>query len=450
MLGTVTLVVLLVGLTLISCYLNGKELLSPAILFPLVFLVSTLNGITNYTAWKFDLSFVTVAVIAGGSLLFCLTASIVHRLFLPHRPGKSIGKELTALYLPMGYYLIFCLYCLMLGVVTLSNIQTVSNQAGIHGSFLAVLSEFSDKSKHDTVNLALPLYVNVGNAICQAMGLALGYLVVRNYVARGKFHKTDLPLAAALICSALVSLSQGSRGAMLMLLIAVVADYMILHQLKDGVEISRQRWKSVAVLIVVCVAGILVFMGFAIIMGHTSDNLYRDFSIYLGAPIKNLDIYLTHPWKHRGMIGCTVFFGLYQSLHKIAPGSFPRYVINNPYHAINGHPLGNVHTTFYAFVYDFGYFGLVALTVIMALIVQVCYELVLVKRKNYSTSISFSVLCTLVSHLTPMVAFSFFSNKFYESVIKLGFLEFIVVWTVFFFFIEKRQCWGRRRLEIDN
>ena len=110
------------------------------------------------------------------------------------------------------------------------------------------------------------------------------------------------------------------------------------------------------------------------------------------------------------------------------------YQLDLPFRRINGFSLGNVYTTFYPYIYDFGYLGEICLVVLMAIIVQCVYEIC--KRTKLKNSPSIPIL--LYGYMYSSIVLSFFSNKFYENTFTRNALIVIPVsWIVYEIFFCK-------------
>ncbi|KLD60505.1 hypothetical protein WP50_09840 [Lactiplantibacillus plantarum] len=82
-------------------------------------------------------------------------------------------------------------------------------------------------------------------------------------------------------------------------------------------------------------------------------------AIYFGAEIKNLDTFIQagqFPIRPHGTFGAQTFLEFNRTFGKFF-GSNATVILDLPFQNINGLSLGNVYTTFYAFLYDFGYRG---------------------------------------------------------------------------------------------
>ena len=100
------------------------------------------------------------------------------------------------------------------------------------------------------------------------------------------------------------------------------------------------------------------------------------------------------------------------------------YKLDLPFRNINGLNLGNVYTTFYPYIYDFGYIGEFLLVLIMAIISQVIYEL----TKNAKTNTHPLLSVLVYSNIINCLILSFFSNKFYENIISIEMIKKVIFW----------------------
>lgn len=442
-------------ITVASFMLLDRELLSPAFIFPLVFLLACVNGLMNYAAWSFDLKPVTGVVIVGSCLLFSGVGVAVHRW----RSGKRMaaGSKHMAAYeyvVPVAAQVLLFVFQVAVYALTLKSILDVSHAAGFKGGVIETINYYALYSKHSTaVDLSLPLTVSTGNNICQALGLAQAFILANNIVARARLSRRDVLGIANMLLAIAGSMVGGSRTvAMLMLMAIVVMAFILFSQSPTAERVGIG--KAVGALIGVAFLGAVIFFSIYLLRGGDLSGLYSHFSIYLGAPVKNLDLYFGETWAAPVIFGENTLYNLYASLRKVVPALVPgTYVMDNPYRRINGYDLGNVHTTLYAPIHDFGFAGLVVLVIIMAFVMQFLYEECWLRhelaprhlRKPSSRGFALGLVLTehleglrrplaycLYGYLFHAVALAFFSNKFYETLFRLGFIEFVIIWLVVF------------------
>ena len=89
----------------------------------------------------------------------------------------------------------------------------------------------------------------------------------------------------------------------------------------------------------------------------------------------------------------------------------------------NNREIGNVYTMFYKIIYDFGFLGVVLLTLIMG--IYYCETYRKIKSERSGKIIDLRLLA--YAYLFNDIVMSAFSNRFYETVFAPPFIKFIVV-----------------------
>ncbi|WP_258927380.1 O-antigen polymerase, partial [Bifidobacterium breve] len=151
---------------------------------------------------------------------------------------------------------------------------------------------------------------------------------------------------------------------------------------------------------------------------------------YLSAPMKNLDLAITHGIVHSDYWGQLSFKYLYPSFEKfnLVPvgstyGAFP-------FLSFNGYFMGNVYTTFYALLVDFGFAGCLLAVAIMAAMSQCTYSVALCSRNSYSIAV------ILYAFISFQLFMSFFSSNFYQNIFNTGFIKFIIPIVLFKYYVS--------------
>lgn len=154
------------------------------------------------------------------------------------------------------------------------------------------------------------------------------------------------------------------------------------------------------------------------------------FAIYLGAEIKNLDTYMNERQFENKELGEFTFNGISTKSSK------DRVRQLHQFRDYNGYLLGNVYTIFQDFYQDFGYLGVVFLTVIMAGIMQWLYA-----KSFHSPNIfdkPFDIYIFLYAYLSTTVAYSFFSDRFYGK-LSWPFIKLFLELLLLSYIIEKKS-----------
>ena len=158
---------------------------------------------------------------------------------------------------------------------------------------------------------------------------------------------------------------------------------------------------------------------------------------YLSAEIKNLDIFI-----RKGQFGQGNSFATTQTFAHITNQLAGRYgfperafKFDQPYNYVNGHYLGNVYSTFWAFLYDGGYVAFILLTILMASILQLVYVKVAKSKNIVNQGIKLSLV--IYGYMYFESLFSFFTAWFFARTFNTSFLYYIIYWILLKIYIEK-------------
>lgn len=147
--------------------------------------------------------------------------------------------------------------------------------------------------------------------------------------------------------------------------------------------------------------------------------------VYTAMPIFNLDIFFDNPWAQtHGIFGEMTFVRIINWLGKQFNISSWQYELDLPFQSYGGYELGNVYTTFYPFYLDFGFAGVVILTLFMAIFSLWMYRKVYSKSYDESTNILWVVTYSYLINDLIMLPFS---NRFYETVFNISTIYVAVV-----------------------
>ena len=174
-------------------------------------------------------------------------------------------------------------------------------------------------------------------------------------------------------------------------------------------SLRRMTLKKGVVTFLVLIMGGALFVKSTEWVGRSIGNLDPTyyFAIYCGAEIKNLDLFMNEKQPPNNIFGEHTFSGLIPST-KYSREQGLEFIQFREY---NGYPLGNVYTVFQDLYQDFGFFGVLLLTAIMALIMQHFFINSLNSKACYCKQFDLSVC--LYAYFSTAVVYSFFSDRFY-------------------------------------
>lgn len=424
-------------------FINNKELTSPAVLFSFSFVVLMIFAFINYSdLGLYSLNWRTSFVIIIGILSFMLGTlpfvKMTNRIsfFFNEEKGVRINQKVSVNKLLI--FLLFGFFILILNTKYLG----ISTE-----NYSSILGDIRDSTVNSGSGV-LPKYLVFSNMIMLMGGIFFSIELPRFFIEKD-YIKVFLSLVIFLL-SILISFSGGSRGSSLILIISLIFN-SILESYKNN-KLRKIKISSIIKVFLIIIVLLYLFKESAVILGQTQVadfSFSRYILLYVGAQLKNLDMALTY----QNIINSSNVFGqeTFRSFVKffsnlIGSGLYGDYKLFLPFNYYNGISLGNVYTTFYSFLRDFGYFGVIICSMLMGVISEYLYYLA---KKFNSWNDGVSIWNILLSWSSFCLLFSFFSNKFYENIFSLDILNYIVasiVVLIFFFGFPLTRTGKLRRL----
>lgn len=431
----ILLFIFVLSIVLLSFVLSKGSLFSPQILFALGFLLSA--GYAFFYVQEMQLSFSadTMLVLFLGIFLFFAISLVCQRndryektYYFDTGTLEGLESEIRGKAINVEYWkqiVFLALNCAAI-LLFIRYLMIFSHKSSISEA----MWYFDNAKKFTDVNVDVPALVSLlrmtSSAIAYICIYLLSHQLIYGYYSNRIFIYINIFTSG--VCSALT----GSRGGILEYGFAfVVMCYFIFKR--------KYRWKKripprvVALIIISIVMIIPVFYMSAFIMGRGKQtDVFHYLCIYLSGSLKNLDIFI-----RKGIFGADISES--QTLVNLRLTILPQLglsgwdtKLNLPFNNINGFSTGNVYTIFYMFMYDGGYFALFVYLIAMALIASALYLFVIKNRydKFYD---SINIPLIIYIQIGYAVLFSFFSDKFYELILDLGFwrkniIIIILVW----------------------
>lgn len=309
----------------------------------------------------------------------------------------------------------------------------VTNVFGGYTSFF----DMADKHQHYLKFLAPFISVNISthyiflkfNPLIMALSYYIIYVAVNNFVVG---HKVGIEKILVLFNLIVFYLSSGSRGNLFRLLTFIAFIYIYL-KFKENPKVMNLSVKSISKIVVFSILSVVGLLSSSYLVGRDID--YADVGIlsyifvYTAAPLLNLNNYIRDLY---GTSGETEFFGeqtlagIYSYLEQLTGDSKYKVISITEFlpftFSDNGHPLGNVYTTFYMFIYDLGLNGVAIFSAIMMTYYIITYKMLTNTRKKIRFSVSLIIFAYLINDLIMLP----FSNRFFESVAGIAFARFLI------------------------
>lgn len=408
------LAVLLIITLIVSFQFCGKRFSSPVIFFVTPFI---LQSLITYLYYPWDISDSTLYIILGGSITFALVSTLIHHLceFFPE-PETSTRNNEKAILTDLQYLI---LVFVTIAAIAIVYQGVVSATAGSLFDFAKTLGDFNAaiKSEDESVSIgALPSLIYnllIGASYAYAYMLAVS-------ICKCKKTKLAYPIILFLIGSLGIMVS-GSRtdviGPMIALILLVL---MFKEQAKNRISLSSIPIRVYIFLIIFIIAIIWFFQFSTSLIGRDVEQTPIDYiSTYLGASLQNFDYTQTHSSVNSGYFGLNTFKPLYDSLEQL--GLVPTGISRSrfPFISRDGYFTGNVYTTYYPLILDFGIIGTMICIAIMAIIMQLLYEYSIRDMK-----VRFIPIIPIIYSLLNYYMFmSFFASNFFQGITSTGFLK---------------------------
>ena len=287
-------------------------------------------------------------------------------------------------------------------------------------------SSMAQTKDDDVLSYQLPAYIGPIMFLVDSLTYFIYYYLSKELSSQCKNRMTKYLLIFSVVLSIIGPILGGSRGASVVKFISFLFILYFVYTRKLG---SFKLFKiplriKVGVVSSIALIGVL-WSSIGDLLGRTSQEaIGYVFAIYCGAEIKNLDSYISErKFATSKQFGHETFYGFYLYTNAAKNRKVnSREKLDLPYRTEGGMPLGNVYTCFYPFIHDFGYIGIPILTILMGIICSVVWNEML---KPKPTSIIFIFLYSIISF---GLLFSFFSNKFFESLVSFRLIKIVLFW----------------------
>ncbi|MEK0209526.1 O-antigen polymerase [Bifidobacterium mongoliense] len=424
--STIFLLLFLIGLLFIGYRITGSSLVSPSVIFLIPFIVAIIYGLMFYSSRIYTFSIETCMVIGVGCLAFTLLCSLAHIIFKSaRRESKNaivLGESGFTLLPSSFYFAVFIFNCISFIEVYRAE-KAITIQYGQSGALADTISSYNNLSKFGDDGIALNGIPSYLFQISYASCFILGYLLAKQ-LTNSEERVSRLCLGTYLF-SSIGLLLIGSRSLTITSFVALGIMCCILG-IQNGTmprfsEIPVKAFAFVALGLFVAISVFLIMLS---AVGRDLGTLspWEYIAIYLSAPLKNLDIFISNGYVSSDVFGQYTFTRLYESLIKIINLDPSILMTIKQYQSFHGLFLGNVYSAFQSPLKDFGPLGCTVVMGVTALIMQTLYEYSV--RERHSNGLPYAIL--FYGYLSYSLLFSFFSNMFFETVVSTGFLKFTV------------------------
>ena len=419
------LIIITLSFIALNFFITNGDFFHPSTAFCEIFgiyeIVCAIIGIK----YNFEIHLNTILVLSSGMLIFTLFALVTQ---LKDKKSKAIQQTYKLQYIEINRIIVIGVMLVQLLVIYLyikylkqlfiaytGHAGTLIETIGAHNTFVKF-----DYDVITSLGIQPSKIYKIFSPICNACAYVFLFIIINNYLAAKKREITLTCSFLFMCCSVYLSLG---RMAIIQALIAMVIMVYILKGKQNG--FSRGRWKMLFKVTLLLIAVVIVFVLSTQFLGRENNEInLSSFFDYIGAPIINLDSFLQTDFKLSTLFGDQTFRNLYNSIgNKIGMPQWV-YPLDLPsYGWYKDLWMGNVYTTYYPFIRDFGYIGIFPLILLMAIYYIFTYKKIKNKKFSYK---SLSFVIVVYSYLFGDLVLSAFSNRFYENVVTLDFIKFLI------------------------
>lgn len=430
--STVLLFTCLLALAYTTYRANGRKLLSPSVIYSTVFAISLAVGLTEYRNWDFTIHWNTFFLILLSSIVFSCCGLATENANI--KKQKTLDKNNSSYYIAIAPPILVCLAIIQFLVyiaVYHSMYLIVKNYRGrIWIDRTSVIGVYDQLLKFSDTDISLPLLISVSFLFCGTVGFTLVYVLSNNFLVKHKSHESGFvpkTMTVLLLVNIFLSLFgtilSGGRTNFIFFVIGSAIIFALIYF--RVFEISSIRITARLFLILILSALFIVSLFFMLLklVGRTikGTSITYYFAWYVGAPVKNLDIYMQTPHHASRYFGSMSFRSIYRKLGYNTPNSGL-----TAFQQINGHQLGNVYTVLGDLYYDFGFWGALLGIAILSIVIHSIYRVALGELTRLSTCVAIITY----GYLMRAVALVFFANQFSTAIGSFGFILRLIIWII--------------------
>jgi len=436
---------MLLVLLFINYTIAGFDFFNPAVVFTFINIISVLVCTIATSVYDIPIHTNTLIVLVVGVLVFTIVnffTEYVRRKRGDTRLSDANANNMTLINIRWFWVVaivfleVFVAYSMIRYVLTVPRVYY-----GSHFDLATSIGLYNDINKNHgdelrKMSISAGMLYSYGWPLCRLGSVILAAIGINNYCLTKKINIILIPAVALPV---FMSLLTGSRSNAFRLFTAFIAEYILINRYCNG----SYRKGSAKLLIKIIAITFLAIIGLSLvinIIGRTvSIDTYQYFVAYIGGPIINLDLYLQKPY-HSSFFGQETFEQFYAYIGSVFGIESLRYDLYLPYNTWDGIYLGNVYTMYYMFIEDFGYWGILPLTTIIALFYMLVYSDLM---NMDSIKGIFRPKLFIYSYLFNDLIMLTFSNRFFETSLNTLTIR-MYYWLIVIWILYKKGIFGIR------
>lgn len=430
------LIIITFFLTLCNFTIAKCDFMHPSVLFCGVNWVYSIVCLVITNEYGIVMQSKTVIILISGMLCFTLFNCLSKHTIIRIRTVKNNSITPIVFYKIHIYWIIlFVLFEIIVAVFMIKYARDVSRAFyGSAGGFSEVLGRYNQiiKTRGEELS-ALGVHASIiytlGWPLCIAVNTLFSAVAINNYIIS---KKIPFSLIFPYFIMIIMSFLNASRSTAFRFLTQLIVEYFIIHRWHKGSTRKGNIRLFVKILAIGGIAIVILAYSINFIGRGTSIPIFEYVTAYVGGPFVNLDLAIDNDISTSTIFGQETFHHLYSFIGGRLHIPELIYNLHIPYISVKGHYLGNVYTMYYMFIEDFGYWGILPLTSIIAIYYNYSYNrLINIKTRKSCLSLRLLIYGYLFNDLLMLT----FSNRFYETALGrqaiLFYFFILLVWVVF-------------------
>ena len=427
----VILILLLMALLAFVFYYFHKEICCAPFLFIAPFIVMCCVAWLFSDTWNFHMHLNTFLVILMGNVFFVLGAVFAQKIrFVKLGYNHQIVQDRNESV--VKYFFLLLLQC----VCYLWKVKLIMQFAGSKNLAIA-LAYFDRITKFTTEStIRWPRILSIGLDICTAVGYVCACVLAQKLIQK-KNEKKYLILVALNFCVAVLGgLSSGGRGLAVRYLIAFIISLLIMFFREKEWKFELEFRFIFRILCILFLTAAFFIVSREMVGRGAVSRVGEYLAKYIGAQVYNLDYYLNKAFRRSEIFGQETFQPLIKFVcSRLEIQRWSNYLLDLPFRRVGKIDMGNVHTTFYPYIHDFGYWGVLFVPLFFGFLSQSIYKSARLSPIKHTIHLGLVVY----SDVAYSIIFSFFSNKFGEGIITVAMVKKVFfMWLIICFLFYAR------------
>lgn len=409
------LVDFLLIINFIISWKHFRDIIAPPVIHVLGLLLASLISSIYMTEWGMDEMFLTTGIILG----ICPLVFTICCLLLSKQENENVIEtnqydrlDLRKFFIPIlliGFLNI--LVCVLKLIIIRQSFSSSLN-------FSELLFAVRISTMKEDESLQYPQMIIWASNLCNFFFYITSWLLAYCFLTKERINKIlIIPIIIHFASIAFEGALTGAKGSSIQPIACAIFTIMLLRR-NSGIVFNMNLKIITRGVLLVSVLAIL-FKGYSELLGRNTSNHESSgdmFAEYMGAEIKNLDIFVSSNKNYNiKEFGGTTFRYLYKDIsHNF---KIPDIYTFNEW---KNHSLGNVYTEYYPYYIDFGLLGCIIMSVILATISMFFYNR---SKQSFNRINLFELLYPLISYGLFM---SFFDNFLANYIFRIGFVKLVI------------------------